>query len=98
MPSLNELARSPSVVKQEFVDAIETLASNGKDLGFLEASEVIAIMGRCDPPLARKDLEMLMGYCRRASTDLQHSGKTYAAQDWSKILGAVEERLAQMPR
>lgn len=98
MPTLNELARRPSVVRQEFVDAIETMASNGKDLGLLEASAVIAIMDRCDPPLVRRDLEMLMGYCRRACTDLQNSGRGYAAQDWSKILEAVEARLVRMPR
>lgn len=98
MPTLSELARRPTVKKQEFVDALEALASNGKDFGLLEASEVIAILDRCDPPIVRKDLEMLKGYCRRASTDLEHLGKSWAAQDWGKILDVIEGRLARMPR
>lgn len=96
--TLNDLAKRPRVEKQEFIDALETLASNGKDLGLLEASSVIAILDRCDPPVVRKDLEMLKSKCREASSDLRRLGKSWAAQDWAKILDAVEWRLEQMPR
>lgn len=99
MPTLSELKGRPKVAKQEFIDALEALASDGKELGLLvEVREVIAILDRCNPPLIRKDLEMLKGYCRRASTDLEHSGKSWAAQEWTKILETIESRLGQMPR
>ena len=98
MPTLNELVRKPRVNKQEFIDAMEALASNGKDFGLLEAREVAAVLDRCDPPIVRKDLEMLKGYCRRACADLLHMGKSWAAEDWDKILENVEKRLEQMPK
>lgn len=98
MPTLNELTRRPTVKKQEFVDALETLASNGKDFGMIEANDVIAILDRCVPPIARQDLERLRSKCREASSDLIRLGKSWAAQDWAKILDNIENRLARMPR
>ncbi len=98
MSTLIELVRRPVVAKQELMDVLEALTFNGRDLGLVEAREVVSVLDRCDPPLKRQDLELLRGYCRRASTDLRNSSRTLAAQDWGKILDAIESRLGQMPR
>ena len=95
---LFKLVESARVSSRELIETLEALATNGKDLGYIEASQVIALFGRCDPPLSRGDLERLKGYCRRASTDLEQTGKSWAAQDWGKIVDAIEARLSQMPR
>jgi hypothetical protein len=98
MPALIDLVKQAQVPAKEFRDVLEALSTDGKDLGLVEARDVVAALDRCSPPLARADLEMLKAKCRGASTDLANRGKSWAAQDWSMIIDAIEAKLAKLPR
>lgn len=98
MPPLMELVKLPVIAKQTLIDALEILATNGKDLGYVEARDVVAALGKTQPELSRADLERLKVACRGASTHLDHDGRSNAAQDWARILDAVEAKLDRLPR
>jgi hypothetical protein len=80
------------------IDLVKQAQVPAKELGLVEARDVVAALDRCSPPLARADLEMLKAKCRGASTDLANRGKSWAAQDWSMIIDAIEAKLAKLPR
>ena len=98
MTSLSELVKLGKVASRVLIETLETLANNGKDMGLVEANDVVALLDRTEPPLVRADLERLRTVCRRASIDLMNRGQSWAAQDWSKIVNAIEAKLAKMPK
>lgn len=98
MPALSDLVKQEEIPARAFRDELEALSTDGKDLGLVEAKDVVAALDRCQPPLSRADLEMLKGKCRGASSDLANRGKSWAAQDWSRIVDAIEAKLAKLTR
>jgi len=98
MTSLTELVKLGKVASRVLIETLEALATNGKDMGLVEAKDVVALLDRTEPPLMRADLERLKGDCRKASVDLENRGQSWAAQDWARIVSAIETKLAGMPR
>ena len=98
MTSLTELVKLGKVASRVLIETLEALANNGKDLGLVEAKDVVGLLDRSEPPLSRAELERLKGASRKASTDLGTQGKSWAEQDWARIVNAIEAKLARMPR
>ncbi len=97
MPNLMELVRSASISPRELIEVLGSLAFGGRDFGFVEASQVIALFDRCSPAMTKEDYIQVRDRCREGSRGLQGSGKANAAREYAQVADAAEAKAAKMP-